>query len=149
MNPQSTLQNGQLATFTVGQHRLGIAVLDVQEVLRVPALTRVPLAPKVVAGLMNLRGQIVPAIDMRNLLGLGQRNSNETELGVVVRSAQGAVSLHVDEIGDVIVVDESSLEEPPPNVSDGLRRLLRGIEQRRDGLLLVLDTARTLEALSA
>lgn len=139
----------QYSTFRVGPHTLAIAVLDVQEVLRSPVLTEVPLAPECVAGLTNLRGQIVPAIDMWRLLQVGREESEEAVLSVVLRTSQGAVSLHVDEIGDVVEVDEGKLEQAPPNLSGSLSRLLRGIEARKEGLLMVLDTGKTLEAAGA
>jgi purine-binding chemotaxis protein CheW len=69
----------QFATFTVAGHYLGVDVLDVQEVLRGQRLTRVPLAPAVVEGLINLRGQIVPALEMRRMLNLPHVSVNSVQ----------------------------------------------------------------------
>ncbi len=135
----------QYATFSVSGHYLGVPVLEVQEVLREQRLTRVPLAPEVVEGLINLRGQIVPALDMRRLLHLPPREEELLPLSVVLRTEGGAVSLQVDEIGDVVELDTATFELPPRNVDEGLRTLLRGIHKMNDGLLLVLDTSRTVD----
>jgi purine-binding chemotaxis protein CheW len=135
----------QYATFVVGGHYLGIDVLGVQEVLRQQRLTRVPLAPDVVEGLINLRGQIVPALDMRRLLHLPSRDPAITPLSVVVRTEHGAVSLQVDEIGDVVDLDAASFERPPRNVEPALARLLLGVHKLRERLLLILDTRCTVD----
>ncbi len=131
----------QYATFLVGGQYLGTSVLEVQEVLCGQRLTPVPLAPPVVEGLINLRGQIVPAVDLRRLLDLDPRESEEIALSVVVRTAQGPVSLQVDEIGDVIELDMAGLEEPPGNMDPSIRRLFTGVHKLKDRLLMVLDTA--------
>jgi len=130
----------QYATFLVGGLYLGTPVLEVQEVLCGQRLTPVPLAPSLVEGLINLRGQIVPALDLRRLLNLAPRESGESALSVVVRTAQGPVSLQVDEIGDVIELDTAGFEEPPGNMDPPIRRLFSGVHKSKDRLLLVLDT---------
>ncbi len=135
----------QYATFVVDAHYLGIPVRDVQEVLRRQRLTRVPLAPTVVAGLINLRGQIVPALEMRELLRLPARSGEAETFSVVVRTDDGAVSLQVDQIGDVLELDQTSFEPPPQHLDANLKRLLRGVYKLKDRLLLVLDTGRTVD----
>ena len=136
----------QYATFLLDGHHLGIGVLEVQEVLRDQRLTPVPLAPHAVAGLINLRGQIVPELDMRRLLRLPPRPPQAVAFSVVVRTEHGAVSLQVDEIDDVLELDASSFEFTPPNVDAHLRSLLAGVHKLKDHLLLILDTPRTVSA---
>ena len=92
----------QFCTFSVNDLLLAIDVLEVQEVIRYQDMTRVPTAPPVVRGLINLRGQIVTAIDLRRRLGLPPAGDDQRPMNVVVRTDDGAVSLLVDEIGDVI-----------------------------------------------
>lgn len=135
----------QYATFTVGSHFLGVDVLEVQEVLRGQSLTRVPLAPPVVEGLINLRGQIVPALDLRRVIGLPER-TGAAAVSVVVRSALGAVSLQVDEIEDVIELTAESFEAAPPHVDGDLGRFFSGVHKLAGRLLLVLDTEWTVQA---
>lgn len=135
----------QFATFFVDGLFFGIDVLNVQEVLRHQDLTSVPLAPTVVKGLINLRGQIVTAVDMRGRLGLPPRDDEETAMNMVVRVQEGAVSLLVDEIGDVLEVDQSTYERPPDNLESTARELIRGVFKLKDRLLLILDTEKTVD----
>src|SRR5271166_2165306 len=97
----------QYCTFYVDGHYFGIDVLKVQEIIRYQEMTRVPLAPPVVQGLINLRGQIVTAIDLRRRLEMKDRPADQLPLNVVVQTDDGAVSLLVDEIGDVLQLDET------------------------------------------
>lgn len=111
----------QFCTFYVDGLCFGIGVREVQEVIRYQEMTRVPLAAPVVRGLINLRGQIVTAIDLRRRLGLADRFLGDTPnsggealpMNLVVRTDDGVVSLLVDEIGEVVEVDEDSFERPP------------------------------------
>jgi purine-binding chemotaxis protein CheW len=137
-------QRQQYATFFVNGMYFGIDVLRVQEVLRAQEMTRVPLAPPVIEGLINLRGQIVTAIDMRRRLKLPPRDTDTPATNVVVQSEGGAVSLLVDEIGDVVEVSQSCYELPPVNMPAAQRALVDGIYKLDGVLLLVLNTDRTL-----
>ena len=100
----------QLCTFFVDGLFLGVEVEKVQEVIRYQEMTRVPLAPGVIGGLINLRGQIVTAVDLRKRLDLDERPVDDFPMNVVVRTDDGAMSLLVDDIGDVVEVDEQSFE---------------------------------------
>jgi len=133
----------QFCTFYLDGMLFGVEVEKVQEVLRHQAMTRVPLAPKLIGGLINLRGQIVTAIDLRLRLGLPQRSAEALPMNVVARSDDGAVSLLVDEIGDVLEVQEQQFEDVPQTMRRG-RELIRGVYKLPDRLLLVLDTARAV-----
>ncbi|HEV7865280.1 MAG TPA: chemotaxis protein CheW [Acidimicrobiia bacterium] len=136
----------QFCTFYVDGLCFGIGVREVQEVIRYQEMTRVPLAASVVRGLINLRGQIVTAIDLRRRLELADRaDADETlPMNLVVRTDDGVVSLLVDEIGEVVEVDEDSFERPPPTLEGVARELVRGVYKREGSLLLVLDTARAV-----
>jgi purine-binding chemotaxis protein CheW len=138
-------RDGQFCTFFVRGLFLGLEVTCIQEVIRYQPLTVVPLTSGVIAGLMNLRGQIVTAIDLRHRLGLPPREPDERPINVVVRTPDGAVSLLVDEIGDVIEVDDSTFERPPETLADDARELILGAYKLKDRLLLVLDAARTID----
>jgi purine-binding chemotaxis protein CheW len=140
------MAHDQFCTFYVRGMFLGLEVTCIQEVIRAQPLTVVPLTQPVIAGLMNLRGQIVTAIDLRHRLGLPPREPDERPINVVVRTPDGAVSLLVDEIGDVIEVSDDAFERPPETLGDDARALIRGAYKLKDRLLLVLDAARTLDA---
>jgi purine-binding chemotaxis protein CheW len=141
---QTAQTNRQFATFFVDGLFFGIEVLQVQEVLRYQEMTPVPLAPGVVEGLINLRGQIVTAVDMRRRLELPSRPEGQMPMNTVVRTAGGAVSLLVDEIGDVVEVDAGTFEQTPDNVEPTARELLKGVYKLKERLLLVLDTEKTV-----
>jgi purine-binding chemotaxis protein CheW len=136
---------GQFCTFVVDGQLFGVSVERVQEVLRFQAMTHVPLAPADVRGLINLRGDIVTAIDMRRRLGRPTRASDAQFMNVVLNVEGSAVSLLVDEIGDVIEPSEDSLEAPPETIDPALRRLLRSVYKLEGRLLLVLDAERTVD----
>jgi len=108
-------------------------------------MTPVPQAPDVIEGLINLRGQIVTAIDMRRRLRLPQRSGEHAPMNIVVRTVDGAVSLLVDEIGDVLDMDSATYERPPDNLDPAAKNLIRGVYKLKDQLLLVLDEERTVD----
>jgi purine-binding chemotaxis protein CheW len=132
----------QFCTFYLDGLFFGVEVQKVQEVIRYQEMTRVPLAPKVVSGLINLRGQIVTAIDLRRRLDLKDRPADRLPMNVVVRGDDGAMSLLVDEIGDVQEVDQEAFERPPEMLHGVARELIRGAYKLKDRLLLVLDTVK-------
>ena len=134
----------QFSTFVVDRLLFGVEVEKVQEVIRYQEMTRVPLAPPVVKGLINLRGQIVTAVDLRRRLGLRERAATDLPMNVVVRHEDGAVSLLVDEISDVLEVEEEAFELPPGTLSGEARELIRGDYKLKDTLLIALDTDKTL-----
>src|SRR5271169_2039739 len=106
-------QTSHFCTFYLDKLLFGVELRGVQEVIRALDMTRVPLAPAVVRGLINLRGQIVTAVDLRRRLELEPGPAGMLAMNVVVRSQDGAVSLLVDEIGDVVEVEEDTFEPPP------------------------------------
>jgi purine-binding chemotaxis protein CheW len=130
----------QFCTFYLDGHFFGVPVNEVQEVIRYQEMTRVPLVSEVVRGLINLRGQIVTAIDLRRRLGMKDRPAEQLPMNVVIRTGDGAVSLLVDEIGDVLEADEESLEAPPATLHGTARELIRGVHKLQDRLLLGLNT---------
>ena len=138
-------QAGQFCTFFVRGLFLGLEVTCIQEVIRYQPLTQVPLSSNVIGGLMNLRGQIVTAIDLRHRLSLPSREPGVRPINVVVRTADGPVSLLVDEIGDVIEVDGDTFERSPETLTHDARELIRGAYKLKDRLLLVLDAVRTVD----
>jgi purine-binding chemotaxis protein CheW len=130
----------QLCTFTLGDQLFGVDAHLVQEVIRYQEMTRVPLTTRSVTGLINLRGQIVTAIDLRKRLDQDDRTDGKLPMNVVIRCDEGAVSLLVDSIGDVIEVSEDSFESPPDTLPPSSRELIGGTYKLNDRLLLVLNT---------
>ena len=136
----------QFCTFLLEDQFFGVPVEQVQEVIRYQEMTRVPLVPHVIRGLINLRGQIVMAVDLRRRFGMADRPEGQLPMNVVVRTDDGAVSLLVDEIGDVLEAGEEIFERPPETLRGPARDLVRGVYKLQERLLLVLDTERTLVA---
>jgi purine-binding chemotaxis protein CheW len=134
----------QFCTFFVDGHYVGIDVVEVQEVIRYQEMTNVPLAPPEISGLINLRGQIVTALDLRRRFGMPDRPEGQLPMNVVVRTGEGSVSLLVDEIGDVLDVDDRSFERPPETLDPATRRLVKGAYKLDGKLLLVLETERAV-----
>jgi len=134
----------QFCTFLVDGLYFGIEVLQVQEVIRFQEMTRVPLSNPAIKGLINLRGQIVTAIDLRRKLELPDRPEGSLPMNVVVRTGDGAVSLLVDEIGDVVNVEPETFERPPETLSGIARDLISGVYKLKERLLLVMDTEKAV-----
>lgn len=129
----------QFCTFRVCDLFLGLDVLNVQEVLRARELARVPLAPPNIEGLLNLRGQIVTAIDLRQRLGFPPRAAEEAPMFMIVRTNEGAVALLVDSVGDVIEAEPTTFEAAPDTLAPHLRGLITGVHKLQPQLLHVLD----------
>lgn len=134
----------QFCTFYAAGHYFGLDVLHVQEVICYQEMTRVPLASPVVRGLINLRGQIVTALDLRRRLEFPDRPAEQLPVNVVVQTSDGAVSLLVDEIGDVLEVSEKDFERPPETLVGAARQLILGAYKLPDCLLLILNTVETV-----
>ena len=132
-------ENSQFCTFYLDKLLFGVELCGVQEVIRSLEMTKVPLAPGVVSGLINLRGQIVTAVDLRRRLELAPAPAGTHAMNVVVRSEDGAVSLLVDEIGDVVEVEQSSFEAPPETLRGSVRSVILGVHKLKDRLMHVLD----------
>ena len=138
----------QLCTFAIHGGLFGVEVRRVQEVLRHQEITRVTLARRIIRGLINLRGQIVMAIDLRRALELPELAEGES-MNLVVRGDEGPVSFLVDKIMDVIDVDESTFEPPPPNLHPPTRRIVRGSYTCGGRVLLLIDADAVLSLLES
>jgi purine-binding chemotaxis protein CheW len=132
----------QFCTFYLNKHLFGIGLLKVQEVIQRLELTEVPLAPSVVRGLMNLRGQIVMGIDLRRQLEFLECPPDIVPMNVVVRTGEDSISLLVDEIGDVVEVGEETFEPPPETLQGKVRSVILGVHKLDKRLMHVLDTER-------
>ena len=144
IDKKASATSGQLATFRLDGDLYGVEVEHVQEVLKSQGLTRVPLAPPAVAGLINLRGQVVTAIELRERLGRPPRPEGTDAVVIVVRLHGEAVSLLVDSIADVVDVAAGDFETPPDTLDGAARDLIRGAFKLDGHLLLALDVNRAV-----
>jgi purine-binding chemotaxis protein CheW len=139
----------QIASFFAQDLFFGVDVMQVREIIREVAITRVPLAPPMVSGLINMRGQIVTAIDLRRCLGLPERPSGQLPAGLILQAEEGLVGLIVDEVGTVFEMPVDAFESPPEILKGRLGALVSRICTLPDRLLLVMDTEHFLtEALA-
>jgi purine-binding chemotaxis protein CheW len=152
-NPAATKTAGKSAgegqhdfvSFTVATQLFGIPVLKVQDVLGPQRITRIPLAPKEVAGSLNLRGRIVTAIDLRLRLGLDRREKGQNSMSIVVEHHDELYSLIVDSVGEVLSLDGAAYERNPPTLDPRWRDFSDGIYRLNGSLLVVLDVSQLLQ----
>jgi len=134
----------QFCTFYLDNHFFGVAVETVQEVFRYQEMTHIPLAPPEIRGLINLRGQIITAIDLRQRLSISKLPEDKLPMNVVVRTGESVVSLLVDAIGDVLEVSEEDFEKTPATIPEEVRKLVRGVYKLEGKLLLILDAEKAV-----
>lgn len=135
----------QYCTFWVADLFFGVSVDEVQEVLRAQPMTPVPRASDAVTGLINLRGQIVTAVDLRIRLGLPPREEGVLPMNVIVRSRGEVISLLVDDIGDVIDTAGTESEPSPSNMPPELQDVVLAVRPLPEAILLVLDADRAVD----
>ena len=150
-NTQST-HSTQYSTFYVADQIYGIEVTQVQEIVKPMPLTKIPLVPDCIKGLINLRGQVTTAIGMRELLGIESvsDNSNNLEyMNVVCQYEDNLVSLLVDEIGDVFSVEASDFEQTPQTIPNSIKRFMVGVYKiQNSSLLSIIDLQKIVNYLN-
>ncbi len=137
----------QLSTFMVGRYLFGVDVTLVQEIMRVRSITPVPLSAPEIAGLINLRGEVLTAVDLRIRFGLDSAESSTNPVNIVVRVDDEPISLLVDAIDGVVEVSNLPFEATPSTVDEKARDLILGAYTLPDRLLLALDARKVLSDL--
>ncbi|MBT3358393.1 MAG: chemotaxis protein CheW [Rhodospirillales bacterium] len=135
----------EYVTLTVAGQWFGIPVLDVQDVLGPRPVAHIPLADKVVAGSINLRGRIVTVIDMRKRLGLPPRDDDDPGMNIVVEQAGNLYSLRIDAVGEVMSPPDDRYDRNPATVDPMWRDFSNGIYRLENQLLIILDVEKLLE----
>ncbi len=138
-------QKHQFCTFYLDHLLFGVESQKIQEVVAYRELRPVPLAPASVSGLMNLRGQVVVALELRRQLELPERPPVMMPVCLIVRADQGTVCLLADEVGNVLEVEEDTFEPAPETLSARLRSVILGVHKLEGHLMHVLDTERACE----
>lgn len=136
---------GMMLTLTVAGQLCGVPVLSVRDVLGVQAITRIPLAPREVAGSLNLRGRIVTAVDLRSRLGLPRREGGNGAMSVVVEVGGELYSLLADQVGEVLSLNAGERSPNPPTLDASWREFSLGVHRLGSQLLVLLDVERLLE----
>ena len=151
VQPNGSIMNSEIGnlkeyvTATVGGQLFGLPILRVQDVFKPERVTRVPLAPPEIAGVLNLRGRIVTLIDLRRRLGLAPAGPDQPQMAVGVEMRGESYGLLIDSIGEVLKLDDETREPNPINLEPELARVSLGIHRLDDQLLLVLDVERVLD----
>lgn len=136
-----------LTTFEISGDQFALDVLSVQEVTGTPSVIPVPLSPDFVRGLINLRGQLATALELRALFALAGPQL-ENPMSVVCRVDGNLVSLLVDHIGDVVEASPQNFEPPPDTMPANIRRFVKGVYKMPQGLLCLLDLEKISQELS-
>ena len=135
----------QLVTFKIGDEEFGVDILKVQEIIRMMPITKVPNAPSFVEGVINLRGKVIPVIDMRKRFGMATSAHND-QTRIEVMDLQGqVVGFVVDAVSEVLRIKESTVEPPPPVVAGIGSEYMRGVGKLEDRLLILLDLDKLLD----
>lgn len=134
----------QLVTFNVGEEEFGVGILAVREINRMMEITRVPHAPDFVEGVVNLRGQVIPVVDLRKRFNLEAAEHDKSSRIVVVELNEKVVGFLVDSVSEVLRVDYSMVEPPPAIIAGIEREYLEGVVKLEDRLLILLNLRRLL-----
>lgn len=139
----------EYVTAMIGGQLFGLPILGVQDVFKPERVTRVPLAPPEIAGVLNLRGRIVTLVDLRKRLYMPPRTDDKPQMAVGVEWRGESYGLLIDSIGEVLKLDDEAREPNPVNLDEGLARMSAGIHRLDDKLLMVLDVERVLDIKAA
>lgn len=145
MDEKASDQVTEFVTVMIGNHLFGLPISRVQDVFVPDRLTRVPLAPPEVAGILNLRGRVVTAIDMRTRLDLGIRQADQPVMAIGIELKGESYGLLVDSVGEVMQLPNRACEAKPANFDSGLARVAAGIYRLEGQLMIVLDVDRVLD----
>ena len=135
----------EFVTMRVGEQRFGLSVASVQDVLRKQKIAKIPLAPQEVAGLLNLRGRVVTAIDVRTRLGLPPMPEPDKVMNVVVEYKGELFSLMVDAVGEVLSLPMNEFEKSPTNLNPTWKNVALGVFKLQGELLVILDVSHLLQ----
>ena len=136
----------QLVTFSIGEEEFGVNILKVQEIIRTMEITKVPRAPDFVEGVINLRGKVIPIIDLRRRFGLAPRGHDKNTRIIVIEINNIIVGFVVDAVSEVLRIPASTVEPPPPMVAGVESDYVSGVGKLQDRLLIMLDLDRLLSS---
>jgi purine-binding chemotaxis protein CheW len=134
----------QLISFEVGDEEYGLEILRVKEVIRIREITRLPKAPRFVKGIINLRGDVIPIIDLRDRFGLEQAEYTAMTRVIVVDVEDKLVGMVVDAASQVVRIPSDQIEPPPPIVGGLSAEYIKGVGKLEDRLVILLNIDRIL-----
>ncbi len=134
----------QLVSFRIGNEEFGVDILKVQEINRMMRLTIVPNTPQYIEGVINLRGRIIPVIDLRTRLGLPHKEPDANTRIIVTEVEENTVGFIVDEVNEVLRIPKSIIEPPPAMVGEVNSDFITAIAKLNNTLLILLDLNKIL-----
>jgi purine-binding chemotaxis protein CheW len=134
----------QLVTFSLDQEEFGVDILKVQEIIRMMEITKVPKSPEFVEGVINLRGKVIPVIDLRSRFGLDSHAYDKDTRIMVIDINNVIVGFVVDAVSEVLRITADTVEPPPPVVAGIESDYISGVGKLKDRLLILLDLDRLL-----
>ena len=149
MDPSQKKQDDellQLVTFSIGEEEFGVNILKVQEIIRTMEITKVPRAPEFVEGVINLRGKVIPIIDLRRRFGLAPKAHDKNTRIIVIEINNIIVGFVVDAVSEVLRIPASTVEPPPPVVAGVDSDYISGVGKLQDRLLIMLDLDKLLSS---
>ena len=129
----------QLVTFSIGEEEFGVNILQVQEIIRTMEITNIPRAPEFIEGVINLRGKVIPIVDMRSRFGLESKEHDKNTRMIVIENETLIVGFVVDSVAEVLRIPASSVQPPPPTVAGLDSNYIDGVGKLDDRLLILLD----------
>lgn len=133
----------QLAVFRLGSEEFGVDITQVREIIKVPAITRIPNSPPFIEGVINLRGQITTVMDLRKRLGIATSKANENRI-IIVEVGKNTIGMIVDSVTEVLRLPSNDIEETPTAASGVDAEYIRGVGKLKDRLLILLDLNKVL-----
>jgi len=138
-NKGNVLTSYQVVCFKVGREEYGIEILKVQEILKIPKITKLPKSKPYIMGVIDLRGKVIPIVDLSKKFGLGSGSTTEKTRTIVVDIEGKKVGLAIDSVSHVIRVSSNDIEPPPPVVKGISGRYIVGIAKLQEGFVVILD----------
>lgn len=136
----------QLVTFNIGHEEFGVDILKVQEIIRTVQITKVPNAPHFVDGVINLRGKVIPIVNLRVKLSMGKKNIDKDTRIIVIDLSGKIIGFVVDSVSEVIRIDSSITEPPPPMISSFHTDYITCVAKLENRLLILLDLNKVFSA---
>ncbi len=135
----------QLVSFNIGSEEFGVDILKVQEINRMVEITRVPQAPHYVEGVINLRGKVIPIVDLRKRFNLEVKEADKNTRIVVVDIGGNIMGMVVDSVSEVLRLPSNTIE-PPPEIAAGINsEYIKGVAKLEDRLLIFLDLSKVID----
>jgi purine-binding chemotaxis protein CheW len=129
----------QLVTFGLGSEEFGVDIMCVQEIIRIPPITRVPKAPDYIEGVINLRGNVIPVVSLRKRFGMGAVEESDLSRIIVLQIQNKVFGIRVDAVTEVLRLDTDSIEPPPPVALGMDSHYIRGVGKIGERLLILLN----------